>query len=50
VGTRLRHLLPTIRAKVEHQLTSVARPDWTLACGEDDFHAARGAALLADRA
>jgi len=48
IGTRLTHLLPAIRAKVEHHLTSVARSGWTLACGTDDFHAARGAALLAD--
>jgi len=50
IGTRLKHLLPRIRAKVEHHLTSVARDDWTLACGDHDFHAARGAALLAEHA
>jgi predicted NBD/HSP70 family sugar kinase len=48
VGTRLKHLLPVIRAKVETNLTSVARDGWTLACGDDDFHAARGAARLAE--
>lgn len=48
IGIRLRHLLPIIRKKVEHQLTSVAQPGWTLDCGADDFHAARGAAQLAN--
>lgn len=50
IGIRLRHLLPTIREKVEYRLTSVAQQGWTLDCGSDDFHAARGAALLAERA
>jgi glucokinase len=48
IGTRLRHLLPTIRANVERHLTSVAREGWSFDCATDDFHAARGAALLAD--
>jgi predicted NBD/HSP70 family sugar kinase len=47
IGTRLRHLLPNLRQMVDRNLTSVARKDYTLTCGEDDFHAARGAALLA---
>jgi predicted NBD/HSP70 family sugar kinase len=47
VGIRLRHLLPDLRERVNHHLTSVAFPGWTLTCGEDDFHAARGAAALA---
>jgi predicted NBD/HSP70 family sugar kinase len=50
VGTRLRHLLQAIRTKVETNLTSVARNGWTLNCGDHDFHAARGAALLAEDA
>jgi glucokinase len=47
VGIRLRHLLPVIRKKTADRLTSLARPNWTLDCGIDDFHAARGAAQLA---
>ena len=46
VGTRLRHLLPAIDRAVKDRLTSVARPGFTLTCGDDDFHAARGAARL----
>jgi glucokinase len=48
IGIRLTPLVPALRANVEHHLTSIARPGWTLAAGDDDFHAARGAALLAD--
>ncbi len=48
VGIRLRHLLGVIRQKTCNKLTSLARPDWTLDCGADDFHAANGAAQLAD--
>ena len=48
IGTRLRHVLPALRAKVGTNLSSVARAGWTLACGDHDFHAARGAALLAE--
>ncbi|MGB7160947.1 MAG: hypothetical protein WBD40_22995, partial [Tepidisphaeraceae bacterium] len=47
IGMRLAHLLPLIRHRVEHRLTSAARPGCTLACGDSDFHAARGAAMLA---
>ncbi len=47
IGVRLRHLLSVIREKVGTHLTSLAQPGWTLSCGEDDFHAARGAARLA---
>lgn len=49
VGIRLRHLLPTIREQTSRRLTSLARTGWTLECGWDDFHAARGAAQLASR-
>jgi len=48
IGIRLRHLLLVIRKNTEHHLTSVTQPGWTLDCGADDFHAARGAAQLAD--
>jgi predicted NBD/HSP70 family sugar kinase len=47
IGIRLGHLLPVMRAKIESHLTSVARRDWTLGVGDDDFHAARGAARSA---
>jgi len=47
VGIRLRHLLGTMRQQTEDRLTSVSRSGWTLDCGSDDFHAARGAAQLA---
>lgn len=47
VGIRLKHLLPTLRNGIETNLTSLARGGWTFTCGDDDFHAARGAALLA---
>jgi hypothetical protein len=49
VGIRLRHLLSTIREQTSRRLTSLARTGWTLECGWDDFHAARGAAQLASR-
>ena len=47
VGIRLKHLLPTLKEKIDAHLTSVARAGYTLTCGDDDFHAARGAANLA---
>jgi glucokinase len=47
IGIRLRRVLPGIRERVGRNLTSVARSGWVLDCGEDDFHAARGAALVA---
>ncbi len=49
LGIRLGHLLPAIRRHVEDRLTSIVRPGWTLSVGDDDFHAARGAARLAAR-
>jgi predicted NBD/HSP70 family sugar kinase len=47
IGIRMRHLLPTIRAMVEKDLTRIAQPGWTLLCGTDEFHAAKGAAKFA---
>ena len=41
------YLVPTIRKLVNTNLTSVADPDWTIGTGDDDFHAAKGAARLA---
>ena len=49
IGIRLGHLVDPIRAAVADGLTSVARPDWTLATGDNDFHAALGAARMAAR-
>jgi glucokinase len=50
VGIRLRHLIPRLRAMIEMKLTSLARSGWSLGAGDDDFHAARGAAMLAAQA
>ena len=47
LGNRMAHLLPVIRKLIETNLTSIAKKDWTLLCGNDDFHAAKGAAKLA---
>jgi hypothetical protein len=47
IGVRLRHLLPTLRKLIETNLTSVAHPGWTIGTGEDDYHAAKGAARFA---
>ncbi len=46
IGIRLRHLIPDLRRGIEMKLTNLARGRWTLSCGEDDFHAARGAARM----
>jgi predicted NBD/HSP70 family sugar kinase len=46
IGIRLKHLLPVLKQMIDSNLTSVARPDYTFTCGDDDFHAARGAAML----
>ena len=47
LGNRMSHLLPALRQLVEKDLTSIARKGWTLMCGNDDFHAAKGAAKFA---
>jgi glucokinase len=47
IGIRIKHLLGAMRGKIENGLTSLARSGWTFSCGDDDFHAARGVALLA---
>jgi predicted NBD/HSP70 family sugar kinase len=47
VGIRLGRLLPALRVAVAHHLTNIARPGWTIAVGDSDFHAAQGAAKLA---
>jgi len=47
VGIALAPLLPRIRTRSEHDLTPVARPNWTLACGTSPFLAAIGAARSA---
>jgi len=46
-GIRLKRLLPDLRSSIEVGLTSLARPGWTLECGDSDFHAASGAARVA---
>jgi predicted NBD/HSP70 family sugar kinase len=47
IGIRLQHVLQPLRKIIETNLTSLARTGWTLTSGDDDFHAARGAARLA---
>jgi predicted NBD/HSP70 family sugar kinase len=47
IGIRLGRLLPVFRKLIETNLTSVARPDWTLSTGDSDFHAAQGVADVA---
>jgi hypothetical protein len=47
IGIRMKHLLPTVRQTVEKDLTRIARPGWSLICGTDEFHAAKGAAKYA---
>jgi predicted NBD/HSP70 family sugar kinase len=49
IGIRLKHIIPALRKAIETQLTSLARSQWTLTTGDDDFHAARGAARMALR-
>lgn len=49
IGIRLGRLLPALRDAVNRELTNVARAGWTLFAGEHDFHAAMGAARLAER-
>ena len=50
VGLALRPIAPDIRAAAADALTSLAHEDWTLEIGDDDLHAARGAAWIAARA
>jgi predicted NBD/HSP70 family sugar kinase len=47
IGVRLAPALGELEAAVRENLTSVAYPGWTIRCGNDDFHAARGAGKLA---
>jgi predicted NBD/HSP70 family sugar kinase len=47
VGIRLAHLVEELKSVVAKNLTSVARPDWTLFTGESDYHAACGVARYA---
>ncbi len=46
VGRRLVHLRQGLLDATNHRLTNLARDGWTLGFGDDDFHAARGAARL----
>jgi hypothetical protein len=47
IGLALRPLAASIHAAVADGLTTLAHPGWTLEIGDDDLHAARGAAALA---
>jgi predicted NBD/HSP70 family sugar kinase len=44
IGIQLSSFLEFMREEISRDLTSLARPGWTLACGFTRFHAARGAA------
>jgi predicted NBD/HSP70 family sugar kinase len=46
-GIRLAHLLDPLKRATEVELTSVARKGWTLFTADSDFHAAAGAARIA---
>jgi predicted NBD/HSP70 family sugar kinase len=47
LGIRLGRILHPLRQMIEKDLTSIARPGWTFDIGGSDFHAACGAARLA---
>src|SRR5258706_243378 len=47
VGIRLKPLVGEIKARVQKDLTRVARTGWTLTTGESDYHAACGVARYA---
>jgi predicted NBD/HSP70 family sugar kinase len=47
IGIRLKRLLQPLKARIDADLTAVARADWQLHTGDHDFHAALGAARLA---
>jgi predicted NBD/HSP70 family sugar kinase len=49
IGVRLRHIVPALHEAVAKNLTSLARPNWTLSVADDEFHAAKGAARWAAR-
>jgi predicted NBD/HSP70 family sugar kinase len=47
IGIRMGHLLTMIQEQTNKDLTRIARKGWTLICGTDEFHAAKGAAKYA---
>lgn len=47
IGARLGGVVYALEQHIRDGLSSLARPGWTLAVADDDFHAARGAAELA---
>jgi predicted NBD/HSP70 family sugar kinase len=47
IGIRMKHLLSTIKRMVDANLTRLAEKECTLICGDDEFHAATGAARYA---
>ena len=50
LGIRLGRLLDALRSAINEDLTGVARPGWVLSTGDSDFHAAAGAARIANSA
>lgn len=49
IGVRLKPLIEQIKTVVTNNLTRVARPNWTLTTGDNDYHAATGVARWAER-
>lgn len=47
IGLLLKPALPCLRARIDRDLTRVARDGWTLSCADDPYLAAVGAALSA---
>jgi predicted NBD/HSP70 family sugar kinase len=48
VALGMRHLKEDLQVSTQHQLTGLSRPGWELTFATDTFHAARGAARLAE--
>ncbi len=50
IGIRLGRLVDGLQRRINTDLTSVARKEWTLSCGDSDDHAAIGAARWVEMA
>jgi len=48
IGRALNTRLRELQESIDLNLTSVAKPGWTLSCGDNEFHAAIGAARAAE--
>jgi predicted NBD/HSP70 family sugar kinase len=49
IGIGLKPALAALRALIDEGLTNIARPHWSLSCGDHEYHAANGAARFAGR-